>query len=154
MECRLEEGIWFNINRDEVPFWQIFLLVKLGVKLICNYWTIFTEDKARSHLTGGSGELFQSLKIFILCILTVITNTKSISPELQIWKTIRTVHFRTRESLSLSHWNTDHLPNWTYYHVRSWDLSLNFPWNKYFTEGKYYWVILSRYILDKCWYAI
>ena len=103
MECRLEEGIWFNINRDEVPFWQIFLLVKLGVKLICNYWTIFTEDKARSHLTGGSGELFQSLKIFILCILTVITNTKSISLELQIWKTIRTVHFRTRgKSFSLS----------------------------------------------------
>ena len=32
-----EEDIWFNINRDEVPFWQIFLLAKLGVKLICNY---------------------------------------------------------------------------------------------------------------------
>lgn len=73
--CNIKkEGIWFNIKRDEVPFWQIFLLVKIRVKLICNYWTIFIEDKAPSQKNSSlHSDSFSA----------VITNMKSISADLQ-----------------------------------------------------------------------
>ena len=96
----------------------------------------------RQDLSVSSGELFQSLKTFLHCILSVITNMKSISADLQD----NTIQCRTRRTLSLSHWNTDQLFNWTYYHVKSWDMSLNFTLHKESNIDSH-----SRKILKRWW---